>query len=46
MNNTKKIMTKVLAPVAKTTAEKSADFPCYFFFNQPKLPKKLMHTVK
>ena len=41
-----KTLAKVLAPVAMGTAKVSTDYKCSFFFNQPKMPSKLMSTVK
>ena len=42
----KKTMVKAIAPVAKTAAQRSTGWICWGFLNQPKLPKKLMDTVK
>ena len=42
----KTIMAKALAPVAEKSAQKTTEFACMVIFNQPKLPKKLMKTVK
>ena len=41
-----KIISKALASAALKTAEKSTGFNSSFFFNQPKMPKKLMKTGK
>jgi len=43
---TKRMMARVLAPVSKTTIEVSSRPMCAFVFNQPKMPAKLMNTVK
>ena len=37
---------KTLAPVADSTARNLIGLGCAFIFHQPKLPKKLQHTVK
>ena len=41
----KKLMAKVLAPVAATTADKSTESYCSFIYGQPKMPSKLMSKV-
>ena len=41
----KETLARAFAPIAKKSAEKSTT-QCLIGINQPKLPKKLMYTVK
>jgi len=43
---TKRMVAKTLAPVANRSAEVMSRPACTFIFNQPKVPAKLMNTVK
>ena len=42
----KKLVANAMAPAAMNTAQKSTGYICGAIFNQPKLPKKMMGTVK
>lgn len=42
----KAVMAKALAPMVQKAAKESACLSGLLIINQPKFPKKLMHTVK